>query len=45
MQFKTAVIWLFNDICYLVIGCIDGKIGLFQQTVLRGLLYPYLSPY
>ena len=41
MPFKTTVNWLFNDIwCYLVIGCFDWKIGIFQQTVLRGLLYP-----
>ena len=40
MPFKTTVNWLFNDICHLVIGCFDWKIGVFQQTVLRGLLYP-----
>ena len=40
MSFKTTVNWLFNDICYLVMGCFDWKIGVFQQTVLRGLLYP-----
>ena len=42
MPFKIAVNWLFDDIwCYLVFSCFDGKIGVFQQTVLRGLLYPY----
>ena len=40
MLFKTTVSGLFNDICYLVIGCFDWKIGVFQQTVVRGLLYP-----
>ena len=41
LSFKTTVKWLFNDIwCYIVIGCFDWKIGVFQQTVLRGLLYP-----
>ena len=40
MLFKTKVNCLFNDICYLVIGCFDWKIGVFQQTVVRGLLYP-----
>ena len=38
MSSKTTVNWLFNDIwCYL--GCFDWKIGVFQQTVLRRLLY------
>ena len=42
MLFKTTVNCLFNDIwCYLVIGCFDWKIGVFQQTVVRGLLYPW----
>ena len=37
MPFKTTANWLFNDIwCYLVIGCFDWKIGLFQQT--KGLI-------
>ena len=41
LSFKTTVKWLFNDIwCYIVIGCFDWKIRVFQQTVLRGLLYP-----
>ena len=41
MPFKTTVNWLFNDIwCYLVIGCFDWKIVVFQQTVVRALLYP-----
>ena len=41
MPSKTTGNWLFNDIgCYLVIGCFDWKIGLFQQTVLKGLFYP-----
>ena len=36
MLFKTAVNWLFNDIwCYLVIGCFNWKICVFQQTVVR----------
>ena len=36
MPFKTTVYWLFNDIwCYLVIGCFDWKIGVFQQAVVR----------
>ena len=40
MPFKITVNWLFNDIwCYLVIRCFNWKIGIFQQTVLRGLLY------
>ena len=34
MLFKTTVNCLSNDIwCYLVIGCFDWKIGVFQQTV------------
>ena len=41
IPFKTTVNWLFNNIwCYLVICCFDWKIAVFQQTVLRGLLYP-----
>ena len=40
MLFKTTLNGLFNDICYLVIGSFDGKIGIFQQAVVRGLLYP-----
>ena len=37
---KQPVNWLFNDIwCYLVTGCFDWKIDVFQQTVVRGLLY------
>ena len=41
MSFKTTVNWLFNDLCcYLVIGCFDWKIGVFQQTDVKGLLYP-----
>ena len=40
MPFKITVNWLFDDIWYyLVIGCFNWKIGIFQQTVLRGLLY------
>ena len=36
MLLKTTVNWLFNDIwSYLVIGCFDWKIGVFQQTVVR----------
>ena len=34
------IVYLFNDICYLVIGCFDRKIVVFQQTVVKGLLYP-----
>ena len=30
---KTTINWLFNDIGYLFIACFDGKIGVFQQTV------------
>ena len=37
MSFKTTVNWLFNDVCYLVIGCFNWKIGVFQQTVVRAL--------
>ena len=34
MLFRATVDWLFNDIWYyLVIGCLDWKIGIFQQTV------------
>ena len=41
MPLKTTVSWLFNDIwCYLVIDCFDWNIGIFQQTVVRDLLYP-----
>ena len=41
IPFKTTVHWIFNDTwCYLVIGCFDWKIGLFQQTVVRGLMSP-----
>ena len=43
MPFKTTVNWLFNDICYLVMGCFDWKIGVFQQTVVKSLLYPLLA--
>ena len=39
--YLTTVNCLFNDIwCYLVIGCFDWKIGVFQQAVVRSLLYP-----
>ena len=41
MLFKTTVNCLFNDMWrYLFIGCFDWKIGIFQQTVVRGLLNP-----
>ena len=41
MSSKATINWLFNDIwCYLVIVCFDWKIGVFQQTVVTGLLYP-----
>ena len=41
MLFKTTLNGLFNDIwCYLVVGSFDEKIGIFQQAVVRGLLYP-----
>ena len=34
---KTTTNWLFNDIwSYLSIACFDWKIGVFQQTVVRG---------
>ena len=36
MPFKPTGNWLFNDIwCYLVIGCFDWKISIFQQIVVR----------
>ena len=36
LSFKTAVNWLFNDIWrFLVIACIEWKIGVFQQIVVR----------
>ena len=36
IPFKTTVNWLFNDIwCYLVVGCFDWKIVIFQQIVVR----------
>ena len=39
MPFKTTVNWLFNDMrCYLVIGCFDWKIVVFQQIVV-GVYY------
>ena len=42
MLFKATVNCLFNNIwCYLVIACFDCKIGVFQQTVVKGLLYPW----
>ena len=51
MPFKTTVNWLFNDIwCYLVTGCFDWKIDVFQQTVvsvyytLKMLIYQYRIP-
>ena len=38
MPFKTTLNWLFNDIwCYLVIGSLHWKIGIFQQTVVKGI--------
>ena len=41
LSFKTTVNRLFNDIwCYLVIGCSDWQIGVFQPTVVRRLLCP-----
>ena len=41
LEFKATVNCLFNDIwCYLVIVSIHWNIGIFQQTVLRSLLYP-----
>ena len=41
MPLKTALNWLFNDIwrCLVIIS-FDWKIGLFQQTVIRGILHP-----
>ena len=38
MVLKTTLNWLFNDICYLVVGGFDWKISIFQQKVVRGLL-------
>ena len=36
MPLKATIKWLFNYIWYyLVIGCFDWKIGVFQQTVAR----------
>ena len=36
IPFKTTVNWLSDDIwCYLVIGCFDWKISVFQQAVVR----------
>ena len=44
MPFETTVHWLFNDIWrYLVIGCFDGKIGVFQQIVVK--VYYILNGY
>ena len=41
ISFKTTVNSLLNNMrYYLVIGSFDSKIGIFQQTVVRGLLYP-----
>ena len=41
MPLKRTINWLFNDIwCYLVMGCSDWKIGVFQQRVVSGLLCP-----
>ena len=39
MPFKTTVNWLFN-LAILVTGCFDWKIVVFQQAVVKGLLYP-----
>ena len=41
MLSKSTVNLVFNDICYVVMGCFDWKVGIFQQTVVRVLLYPY----
>ena len=39
MLFKTTVNCLFNYIWrYLFIGCFNWKIGIFQQTVVRGFV-------
>ena len=40
MPFKTALNWLFNDLCYLIIGSFGRKICILKQTVARGILYP-----
>ena len=41
MSIKATVNYLFIDIwCYLAIGCFDWNIGVFQQIVIKGLLYP-----
>ena len=44
MLFKATANCLFNDIwCYLVIECFDWRIGIFQQTIVKGLLYPQMK--
>ena len=41
MLLKITLNWLFIDMwCYLVVGSFDWKLGIFQQTVVRDLLYP-----
>ena len=35
MPSKLTVNWQFNDICYLVIGCFNWKLRVFQQIVVR----------
>ena len=35
MPFIRTVNWLFNDTCYLVIGCFDWNIGIFQWSVVK----------
>ena len=41
MLLKITLNSLFIDMwCYLVVGSFDWKLGIFQQTVVRGLLYP-----
>ena len=42
MTFKTILNWLFHDICYLFIDSFDWKFCIFQQTIVRGILYPYV---
>ena len=43
MPFKTTVHWFLNDIWrYIAIGCLDWKIGVFQQTIVR--VYNIVNP-
>ena len=43
MPFKTTLHWLFDDIWRCIgIGCLNWKIGVFQQTVVR--VFNILNP-